>query len=735
MPDFKEKSFEPKAHILSLLGEELIKNPVMAIYELVKNSYDADATIVNVIFSNPTNLANASIIIRDDGVGMSEEIIENVWLEPGTDFRKPVNNDGSREIIKSPIHKRVPMGEKGVGRFAVHKLSNKIKLITRPLVIQIDHDSGDIIKQELSDYEIHLTIDWNDFRFSKYLKDIKIRWYKKENLEEFYFKTHSGTRIELSDLKEEWNKTMARQLKRNVLSMTSPKIALNSFKINLDFKNNWLDGIPDTNQILEVAPYKFIAILTNDYSLELSYTFYPQNQEKIGKRSIDDKIDVKPLIENKLRQRLEIENIEEEKIIGLISKFREKGTEFGEILFEIYSYDLDANSLKDTSSEHTLIRSILKENAGIKVFKDDLRVYNYGEPGDDWLGLDLKRVNQPGSRVSNNQNIGYVFLNSEQSRNLVEKTNREGFIENSVFLKFKLVMDEIITAFEAERFKDRSRWIKLNKEGKVNSIENNFNEIKDFVNEIEFGNDTVKTRLLNSINHVEEKYEEQKNALLIPAGVGLTASVAIHEIEKLVPRLEENVFRNPLNANQLQENVAELKQYVSGILTILKKTTSQSVLVSEVIDKAIQNYKYKLEKRSIQPIIQIDSSITNINCERRYLITILMNLIDNSIYWLDTVYKENKAIFIRAFEKNGRKYIIYADNGPGFKDDISTIVTPFFTRKESGIGIGMYLIDTIMLQYGKLDILTDKSEIDEQGVPEEFKAGAVIELSFFKNQS
>lgn len=129
--ELKEKHFNPKAHILTLLGEELIKSPVMAIYELVKNSYDADSKKVNVYFRDIENTEEAAIIIEDDGTGMTNEIIEDVWLEPGSDYRKPVNSEtGLREFTKSPLFGRVPMGEKGVGRFAVHKLSSRILLIT-----------------------------------------------------------------------------------------------------------------------------------------------------------------------------------------------------------------------------------------------------------------------------------------------------------------------------------------------------------------------------------------------------------------------------------------------------------------------------------------------------------------------------------------------------------------------------------------------------------------------------
>ena len=117
----KSGFFKPKAHILKLLGEELIKSPVMAIYELIKNSYDADAIFVNVDFLNPDDNELCKITIEDDGYGINESTLLNVWLEPGSDHRKPFNKENKRQIIRTPFYERVPMGEKGIGRFAVHR--------------------------------------------------------------------------------------------------------------------------------------------------------------------------------------------------------------------------------------------------------------------------------------------------------------------------------------------------------------------------------------------------------------------------------------------------------------------------------------------------------------------------------------------------------------------------------------------------------------------------------------
>jgi len=139
----KNKNFKPRARLLSLLGDQLIGTPQLAILELVKNSYDADADRVEIKIKDVGDVEKTTIEITDiNGDGMTEDIIRNIWLEPGADHRK-IDRDNR---VRSKKNNRLPLGEKGVGRFAVHKLGRKIQLIT---------------KAEGSK-EISLIIDWDD---------------------------------------------------------------------------------------------------------------------------------------------------------------------------------------------------------------------------------------------------------------------------------------------------------------------------------------------------------------------------------------------------------------------------------------------------------------------------------------------------------------------------------------------------------------------------------------------
>lgn len=705
----------------------------MAIYELIKNSYDADARNVHVRFENVDDINKTRICIEDTGTGMTEDILDNVWLEPGTDFRKPYDSSGKRQIRRSPVFGRVPMGEKGVGRFAVHKLGDVIKLITRPAIVSNQNDENGIKVTLPLDYELELKIDWTVFSQSKYLEEIPIEWRKKTNPENFYFQKHEGTLIEITRLKETWTRGMARDLKRNTLSMLSPKNDKTKFKIDLDFGNKWLADFPDSSEILKIAPYTYTAILDSDYNLTVDYEFKLVNNEKIGTRKIEGisrniKAKLEADILNKYGNTKEDKNVE-----SLISYFFEsEKSPFGFLMFEIYSFDLDPDSLRDYTYEPKIVKDIIKNHSGIKIFKDDLRVFNYGEQGNDWLELDLKRV-QSKKWFSNNQSIGFVFLDSESSGNLVEKTNREGFIENNVFKIFYESIQQILEDFQAERFKDRTQWLNYNKRERYSSFDKQMSIFKELINSTDLNSEDKKEQLLIEAEKVEKEYQESRETLLIPAGVGMTSSIALHEIEKLVPRLEATVHSNPIDQKLAIEQIEELDTYMKGILSVLRKGGDIPLNVKEAIEKAISNYKFKLHNRNINIELHSNEFENTINCDKRYFITIIMNIIDNSIYWLDTIYRDDKGIFIKTYKQGEDYNILLVDNGPGFRDDIEDLVLPFFSRKADGIGIGLYLIDTIMMKYGKLGIITNNKELEKLEVPDKYR-GAAIKLTFNKNQ-
>lgn len=124
MPDPFKLKFNFDVSTIRLLGRELITDRITALFELVKNCYDANSDHVTLYFNNVGCLENDSYIcLEDDGLGMSLYDIRYKWMVVGTNSKR-------KESISPSPYKRKVVGEKGVGRFAVEKLGSKVVIET-----------------------------------------------------------------------------------------------------------------------------------------------------------------------------------------------------------------------------------------------------------------------------------------------------------------------------------------------------------------------------------------------------------------------------------------------------------------------------------------------------------------------------------------------------------------------------------------------------------------------------
>src|SRR5437870_1432135 len=125
-PRAKELPFRPRARLISMLGEHLISDQAVGLVELVRNSYDADSTEVEVELKGLAGAATTTVTVKDNGVGMTPEDIEEKWLSPAVDHK-----ERDKSALRRTALGRLPIGEKGVGRFAVHQIGKQLELVTR----------------------------------------------------------------------------------------------------------------------------------------------------------------------------------------------------------------------------------------------------------------------------------------------------------------------------------------------------------------------------------------------------------------------------------------------------------------------------------------------------------------------------------------------------------------------------------------------------------------------------
>ena len=213
--------------------------------------------------------------------------------------------------------------------------------------------------------------------------------------------------------------------------------------------------------------------------------------------------------------------------------------EIGEVRFDLRIFDRDPNVLAFSATDRATLRKFLDQNGGIRVYRDGMRVFDFGEPGNDWLGLGGRRVKIPTVRVGNNQVIGAVALHAGGSQGLIEKTNREGLIANDAFKALTEAVLFVLSQAEAERKVDKKRL--REQYSRATFKEPVIDDLAELREEVEKRDLTVE--LGRYIDGIETQFAEVRNTLLTAAGAGLTLATVIHEVEKIVTELVTAVKR------------------------------------------------------------------------------------------------------------------------------------------------------------------------------------------------
>jgi signal transduction histidine kinase len=689
MPKFRsaELPFRPRARLLLLLGDQLIRDPQIAVFELVKNAYDADSRSATVILSHVDSKYRGRIVVRDSGTGMNWAIVTGVWLEPGTDFRTKEKAAG----IRTPRYRRLPIGEKGVGRFAAHKLGERVTLVTR-------------MKGQS---EIIVDFDWKKFSAEKHLSNVPIKIEEREP--EVFLDDKSGTRIEISELRQEWTRGRVRDLARAVTSITSPFEDVGSFRPKIILKDHqeWLKDLISIEDVKTYALFRAKCHLEDD-KLSYEYEFLPwKTMERVTSRKV-------------LTQ-------------GSNAAFlsRDDGTKIslnkfaiGPVEIDLLIFDLDPLVLKLGVADKKGLRQYLNQNGGIRVYRDGIRVYDYGEPGNDWLNLGGRRVNVPAVRISNNLVIGAVSLDLAKSRGLIEKTNREGFVENDAFLEFQAAILHAVTQIENERQKDKIR-IRTAYGGRK-SREPVIEDLAAVRKIAEQKN--INGELLDHLDRIERQYLEIRDRFLVSASAGLSLTAVIHEVEKGVKELL-NAVESENASRKVKELARHLSDLIEGFAALARGSGSRKESASSMIERAVFNSELRIKHHGIKLHVDTDAGDFEVVCSRRLIISTLMNLIDNAIWWLRNKWGDDgrKRLLI-ATSKHPSKggAIVVADNGPGFSDPPEFLIQPFFSRKPDGSGLGLHIADQVMrVSGGSLDF-PDSGDVD---LSEEY-SGAVVSLTF-----
>lgn len=767
--------FKVSARTVLELGSELISSDIIAFYELVKNSFDAktkDGVIINFnitlsknsflklkkeIIDKKLSLNKAinlvknkldvsskyyeeymdeldsikhmqsflgqfeeaqrkfnTIEILDTGDGMSCSDLEKKFLVIGTSSRKKDILQGLRDKTDMPY-----LGEKGIGRLSMMRLANQVSIETA----------------QLKDTKLNrLDIDWTLFDdLDLMIDEIKIEPFQKG---EKKTPDWSGCEIKLSNLVDNWTIKKATNLVNYEFSkIVDPFLDLKKRpKISITFNQTRI-SIPYMNKkLLQHCHAKVIGnykIVDNKPVLTATNTIFNAGVE----HPIEE--DIYTLTEPDLIGSIIGDNlIPNDALVSL-----------GEFNFEFYWFNRRLLHSIEGIGDLNKVRELQKQWSGILLFRDQFRVYPYGEDDDDWLSLDRKALSHSGYTLNKTQFVGKIDITRHRNPALIDQTNREGLRETDEKIAFIQILQLIIQSnlldylrHVQKQYKNQKTNFELLENTNVTSLEA---RAKKAVKELAKVTPPESAALIDDLNQTVLEFSEfAKNAklklaeyetdsLMVSelAGVGLMSEIIAHELA----RTSENALSTLSKINKA-ENISDIKHGLSALrdemrtlskrISILdpivstKRQRFENVNLNMIVHDVIELHKTKFQRHGIKYQIHSDNDKTFAKAIRGMIVQILSNLIANSTYWmmikrdLDSVNYQPK---IDIYIEDNPPTIIYIDNGTGISpENKDNVFKAFFSLKEQSKrrGLGLY-ISKENAEYMKGSLVLD-SEINKE---------------------
>lgn len=728
-----ESALRPRARIMKTLGSELISNDAVAIIELVKNSYDAEANRVLIVFSGPLLPGKGRIEVFDDGFGMSLDVVRGAWMEPATPTKRQKTSSGAKG--------RRVLGEKGIGRFATMRLGSELELITRA---------------KGSGHEVYAIFDWSQFDDEqRYLDEIiiltEVRSPKVIRTDvglDATWPTHDapvdcrpseqGTLLRMNRLINQWDAERFRLIQRGLSRLVSP------FKENKDFRIFLQTPSEYSEFSTEISPPA--ALNYPHYSLKgtvdaqgtcalemevhatgevilISGGFVRSNKE--GLQHLGEK----PLSE--LRKATD-------KAPPGSATWEQLTPECGPLQIELRVWDRDdlGNIVQQTKSSLQNIRADLDAFAGINIYRDGFRVLPYGEPNNDWLRLDIRRVQNPTRRLSNNQIIGHISISADENAGLKDQSNREGLDENQSYLDLREIMKFILSKIEDLRKRSKKSDQTSNREETAPSLfaPLDLSPIRKHLETVR-PKDTVARRLINNVESAFNNQVEGLKAVVAKyhalATLGQLIDVLLHDgrlplakIRKEALLAQEDIVEEVLSGKVLLDKLHSRLKIIgsqSDVLTTVfrriepfggrKRGRPKQLYLEKIIEDAFNVCASQINDMGVTS--SLPTTQTLVRVDESEIQEVIVNLLQNSLYWLQFVDIERRRIEVsvsRIAQDNVE--ILFTDTGPGVsEDDRAHIFEPYFSTKKDGVGLGLAIVGEIIMDYygGQLELLDSGS--------------------------
>lgn len=654
----KTLHFRASTNVKHLFGRGLVTDQVAAVFELVKNSYDADAKRVDIVFDG-LKTDTPTLSIMDDGTGMDLQDINEKWMVIGTDSKKG-------EML-SPIFNRPINGDKGIGRFSVDRLGALLDMRSQK-------------RGSRQSYSLHF--DWSDFDAeAKDIEDINIYYTEQES------SSHNhGVSLVISELRDEWDEEKIRELYRNLRQLKSPFSQEDTFKIYITAEEYGYHNQEVTVEKLEnISSLWVTAEILSDKPEFIKLT--------VNKDGIEYKIKHKNLYGLKYIK-AQVFMFNQGDKIRFSNRYGIRVREYGNIRlyldnFRIYPYGEHANDWLDLDRRQTqgLLRRI-----GTR----------------DLIGF---------VQITKKDNTDLIPLTNRQG--LVENESYKQlkqFVVDECVKTLESYYFQKIKPGKNETPQKTKRVI----EGAVEGLNRVASEIKsdspDVAKQI-----TNYAKAIKKQQSEQEKYVRDQQEIVKVYSRIAQKETFLHKLihQSMIDVKDantalDNYSRNVSNSDK--EKLAPIKQCINSALTILKTVRDDVVKkrektrqnITNLIKSYISSHQTQYKEDDIDVSVNAKDTILYY-ADSGDIIAIVNNLISNSVKSLRLVNDRKRKIVLELYKTNRYVIIKCIDNGIGIPETERERIFDPFQSTTDGMGLGLTIIDEICKEYnGALELVESK---------------------------
>lgn len=707
--------FSVDSSLLFQLGERLVAKPSIALAELVKNAYDADATNVTVTFEG-IGEPGGTIVIEDDGHGMSFEEVQGNWMRIATTEK--------RQHPASRIYKRALTGAKGVGRFAARRLGRK--LILQSIAERPDGSQESVIAD----------FDWEkDFAEGTDLGKVNIKYTRQRTNSD----SKTGVSLFIEQARDAWTEDDLNELRRDLLSLQNP------------FPDLAVKAVPPkrvkkSEKVPEDPGFTFAMSVSESGGLDRLSGGLGEAFLKTAFARLDGEVDDKGVA------RYDIEVLKTSETDELVDDSHDyKGLESARLRVYLMIYKEEYFKGSDFGLRAAQIKG--RQEGGVRIYLDGFRVFPYGEAGDDWLQLDeyaaknldlATEINPPEKVIEtrkeipgrpfllipkNNQVFGVVSLSQSLHENIEINVTRDRLIETEAVRRLRLFAQNGIywagLKYAAHSVEQRAK----RKKERVKTVAEIITEAKTAVEAVAEIPDEQRQTIVWNLNEAIARAEEEEQShigeismLRILASAGTTITLMNHQLRALngaVLRSEQDLMRLRSDVpkklggrfheivsqiSEWRETMELLASQLGFLLAPDARQRRRHHVLYEVVEDVRKPMIFYMKKFGVKFYNRVPRTLRTPPIYRSELYSVLINLLSNA---LKAVHGQPQREVIVEAEKHGRNmYARMSDTGVGLPVERREIsFKPFVTTSAPnpvlgvGTGLGLKVVRDILELY------------------------------------